>query len=213
MKMDKLKDAQCGTAIMYFWRFYLNNSLMEYHPRTIITQFVGDLVQESAAGQERALEQILEYVLFLIQQLNFHLVVHTLYRLMEGLLIDLKTRYPLLENPESLRKSADDFLTRATLTDTGLLFPPSEIAGLSMETYLTECMGLKEDKETLLKMYDAMIPIPTTRWKHEFLKQEEVNAYKIKLYFLIVYLFIFYPSLVNIFLTLLELHCWLRACK
>lgn len=54
------------------------------------TQFVGDLVQESAAGQERALEQILEYVLFLIQQLNFHLVVHTPYRPMEGLLIDIK---------------------------------------------------------------------------------------------------------------------------
>uniref|UniRef100_A0A8C7CAQ7 Cyclin H n=1 Tax=Oncorhynchus kisutch TaxID=8019 RepID=A0A8C7CAQ7_ONCKI len=203
-----------GTAIMYFWRFYLNNSLMEYHPRTImltctyLTQFVGDL-------------QILEYVLLLIQQLNFHLVVHTIYRLMEGLLIYLKTRHPLLENPESLRKSADDFLTRATLTDTGLLFLPSEIAmtailnsasqaGLSMESYLTECMGLKEDKETLLKMYDAMIPIPTTRWKkHEFLKQE-VNTYKMKLF--LIYIF-FYLSLVNIFLTLLELHCWLRACK
>uniref|UniRef100_A0A8C8FAH2 Cyclin C-terminal domain-containing protein n=1 Tax=Oncorhynchus tshawytscha TaxID=74940 RepID=A0A8C8FAH2_ONCTS len=158
-----------GTAIMYFRRFYLNNSLMEYHPRTImltcayLTQFVGDL-------------QILEYVLLLIQQLNFHLVVHTIYRLMEGLLIYLKTRHPLLENLESLRKSADDFMTRATLTDTGLLFLPSEIAmtailnsasqaGLSMESYLTACMGLKEDKETLLKMYDAMIPIPTTRWK------------------------------------------------
>ncbi|XP_023856865.1 cyclin-H-like [Salvelinus sp. IW2-2015] len=179
---------------MYFWRFYLNNSLMEYHPRTFMltcaylsckmddfnvssTQFVGYLVQESATGQERALEQILEYVLLLIQQLNFHLVEHTLYRLMECLLIHLKTRYPLLENPESLRKSADDFLTRATLMDTGLLFPPSEIAttailnsasqaGLSMESHLTECMGLKEDKETLLlKMCDAMIPNPTTRWK------------------------------------------------
>lgn len=39
-----------------------------------------------------------------------------------------QTRYPALENPESLRKSADDFLTHATMTDAGLLFPPSQIA-------------------------------------------------------------------------------------
>ena len=39
-----------------------------------------------------------------------------------------QTRYPPLENPESLRKSADDFLTRANTTDAGLLFAPSQIA-------------------------------------------------------------------------------------
>lgn len=39
-----------------------------------------------------------------------------------------QTRYPTLENPESLRKSADDFLTQAAMTDAGLLFPPSQIA-------------------------------------------------------------------------------------
>lgn len=67
---------------------YLSCKVDEFNVSS--TQFVGNLVQESAAGQERALEQILEYELLLIQQLNFHLVVHTLYRLMEGLLIDLK---------------------------------------------------------------------------------------------------------------------------
>lgn len=54
------------------------------------TQFVGNLLQETPAGQERVAEQILEYELLLIQQLNFHLVVHNPYRPMEGLLIDLK---------------------------------------------------------------------------------------------------------------------------
>ncbi|XP_076853807.1 cyclin-H isoform X3 [Brachyhypopomus gauderio] len=197
-----------GTACMYFRRFYLNNSLMEYHPRTIMltcaylsckvdefnvssTQFVGNL-QESPAGQERALEQILEYELLLIQQLNFHLVVHNPYRPMEGFLIDLKTRYPLLENPEVLRKSADDFLNRATTTDAGLLFSPSQIAltavlnsaaraGLTMETYLTECMGLKEDKETLSKMYDAMRRLTTLIKEYELPKVDEVNVCKQKL--------------------------------
>lgn len=52
-------------------------------------QFVGNL-RESPAGQEKALEQILEYELLLIQQLNFHLIVHNPYRPFEGFLIDLK---------------------------------------------------------------------------------------------------------------------------
>ncbi|XP_066567980.1 cyclin-H isoform X2 [Amia ocellicauda] len=171
-----------GTANMYFRRFYLNNSLMEYHPRVIMltcvylackvdefnvssSQFVGNL-RETTAGQERALEQILEYELLLIQQLNFHLVIHNPYRPLEGLLIDMKTRHPNLENPEVLRKAADDFLNRSVMTDTGLLFPPSQIAltailhsasraGLNMESYLTECLGMK-DKEKLSQTIDAM---------------------------------------------------------
>ncbi|KAJ3603505.1 hypothetical protein NHX12_028250 [Muraenolepis orangiensis] len=198
-----------GTANMFFRRFYLNNSLMEYHPRIIMltcaylsckvdefnvssTQFVGNLVQETPAGQERVLEQILEFELLLIQQLNFHLVVHTPYRPMEGLLIDIKTRYPPLENPESLRKGADDFLTRVTTTDAGLLFSPSQIAltailnsasraGLNMESYMTECMGMKDHRETLTQLYDSMKRIKKLMKEYELPKPEEVNAYKEKL--------------------------------
>lgn len=198
-----------GTAVMYFRRFFLNNSAMEFHPRIIMltcaylsckvdefnvssSQFVANLVHESPAGQERVAEQILEHELLLIQQLNFHLVVHNPYRPMEGLLIDLKTRYPTLENPESLRKNVDDFLTQASLTDVGLLFAPSQIAltailntasraGLNMESYITECLGLKQDKETLSKMYDSMRRMRIIMKKYELPKPEEVNSYKQKL--------------------------------
>uniref|UniRef100_A0A3Q0SLX1 Cyclin-H n=1 Tax=Amphilophus citrinellus TaxID=61819 RepID=A0A3Q0SLX1_AMPCI len=193
-----------GTALMYFRRFYLSNSIMEYHPRIIMltctylackvdefnvssTQFVGNLVQESPAGQERVLEQILEYELLLIQQLNFHLVVHNPYRPMEGLLIDLKTRYPTLENPESLRKSADDFLTQAAMTDAGLLFSPSQIAltailnsasraGLNMERALTLAENTLSD--LLLCVCSGM---KTLLKKYEPPKPEEVNIYKQRL--------------------------------
>lgn len=93
-------------CILYFWNYkvyttslkltlffrltcaYLSCKVDEFNVSS--TQFVGNLLQESPAGQERVLEQILEYELLLIQQLNFHLVVHNPYRPMEGLLIDLK---------------------------------------------------------------------------------------------------------------------------
>uniref|UniRef100_UPI00398ED273 cyclin-H n=1 Tax=Pristiophorus japonicus TaxID=55135 RepID=UPI00398ED273 len=197
-----------GTASMYFKRFYLNNSLMEYHPRTIMltsvylackvdefnvssSQFVANL-WESPAGQEKALEQILEYELLLIQQLNFHLIIHNPFRPFEGILIDLKARYSALENPEVLRKTADEFLSRETTTDAGLLFTPSQIAitaihfsasraGINMDSYLMECLMLKDNKECLSKLAEAIRCIKTLVKKYDPPKPEEVNLLKQKL--------------------------------
>ncbi|XP_050800806.1 cyclin-H isoform X1 [Gopherus flavomarginatus] len=197
-----------GTATMYFKRFYLNNSVMEYHPRIIMltcaflackvdefnvssAQFVGNL-RENPPGQEKALEQILEYELLLIQQLNFHLIVHNPYRPFEGFLIDLKTRYPLLENPEILRKTADDFLTRVALTDAYLLFTPSQIAltailssasraGINMESYLSECLALKENRTSLSQLLDGMKCMKNLIKKYETPRPEEVAILKQKL--------------------------------
>ncbi|NXI39508.1 CCNH protein, partial [Galbula dea] len=197
-----------GTACMYFKRFYLNNSVMEYHPRIIMltcaflackvdefnvssAQFVGNL-QESPAGQEKALEQILEYELLLMQQLNFHLVVHNPYRPFEGFLIDLKTRYPMLENPEVLRKTADDFLSRVALTDAYLLFTPSQIAltailssgsraGINMESYLSESLLLKEDRMSLPELLETVKRMKNLMKKYELPRPEEVTALKQKL--------------------------------
>ncbi|NXV35963.1 CCNH protein, partial [Rissa tridactyla] len=197
-----------GTACVYFKRFYLNNSVMEYHPRIIMltcaflackvdefnvssAQFVGNL-RESPLGQEKALEQILEYELLLIQQLNFHLIVHNPYRPFEGFLIDLKTRYPVLDNPEVLRKTADDFLNRVALTDAYLLFSPSQIAltailssgsraGINMESYLSESLMLKEDRISLAKLLDGMKCMKNLIKKYELPRPEEVAALKQKL--------------------------------
>ncbi|XP_038025943.1 cyclin-H isoform X1 [Anas platyrhynchos] len=197
-----------GTACMYFKRFYLNNSVMEYHPRIIMltcaflackvdefnvssAQFVGNL-RESPVGQEKALEQILEYELLLIQQLNFHLIVHNPYRPFEGFLIDIKTRYPMLENPEVLRRTADDFLNRVALTDAYLLFTPSQIAltailssasraGINMESYLSESLMLKENRTFLGKLLDGMKCMKNLIKKYELPRPEEIAALKQKL--------------------------------
>ncbi|XP_023605861.1 cyclin-H isoform X3 [Myotis lucifugus] len=197
-----------GTACMYFKRFYLNNSVMEYHPRIIMLtcaflackvdefnvsslQFVGNL-RESPLGQEKALEQILEYELLLIQQLNFHLIVHNPYRPFEGFLIDLKTRYPMLENPEILRKTADDFLNRVALTDAYLLYTPSQIAltailssasraGITMESYLSESLMLKENRTCLSQLLDVMKSMRNLVKKYEPPRPEEVAVLKQKL--------------------------------
>ncbi|MEE6458742.1 hypothetical protein FKM82_000409 [Ascaphus truei] len=197
-----------GTACMYFKRFYLNNSVMEHHPRIIMltcsflackvdefnvssVQFMGNL-EENPLGQEKVLEQILEYELLLIQQLNFHLIVHNPYRPFEGYLIDLKTRYSLLPNPEVLRKAADEFMSQVALTDACLLFTPSMMAltailssstraGLNLESYLAECLSLKENRETKSLLLDGMRRLKALVTKYEPVRPEDVVAIKKKL--------------------------------
>ncbi|XP_026653939.1 cyclin-H isoform X2 [Zonotrichia albicollis] len=161
-----------GTACMYFKRFYLNNSVMEHHPRIIMltctflackvdefnvssAQFVSNL-RESPLGQEKALEQILEYELLLIQQLNFHLIIHNPYRPFEGFLIDIK------------------------IALTAILSSGSR-AGINMESYLSESLMLKEDRSTLSRLLDEMKCMKNLIKKYELPRPEEVAALKQKL--------------------------------
>lgn len=89
-------DVACVNCLL-FWFFpssrltcaFLACKVDEFNVSS--AQFVGNL-RESPLGQEKALEQILEYELLLIQQLNFHLIIHNPYRPFEGFLIDIKVK-------------------------------------------------------------------------------------------------------------------------
>lgn len=130
-----------GTALCYFKRFYINCSAMDYHPKDImltcvylaskveefnvsINQFVGNL----KGDREKFANIILTFELLLMDKLNYHLLIHNPYRPMEGLFIDLKTRFRVLENPEKLRKGAEEFLEKSLMTDVCMLFAPSQVA-------------------------------------------------------------------------------------
>uniref|UniRef100_G3UI14 Cyclin-H n=1 Tax=Loxodonta africana TaxID=9785 RepID=G3UI14_LOXAF len=196
-----------GTACMYFKRFYLNNSVMEYHPRIIMLtcaflackvdefnvsspQFVGNL-RESPLGQEKALEQILEYELLLIQQLNFHLIVHNPYRPFEGFLIDLKSRFITVYNPFIISKSIDmvmecfiyDILLLSTNSPPAIYKCIHSISRLGKITisYLTESLMLKENRTCLSQLLDVMKSMRNLVKKYEPPRSEEVAVLKQKL--------------------------------
>ncbi|XP_043682501.1 cyclin-H [Vespula pensylvanica] len=133
--------ATVATALHYFKRFYLRNSVMDYHPKEIlvtcvylackveefnvsISQFVANI----KGDREKASDIILNNELLLMQQLNYNLTIHNPFRPVEGLMIDIKTRYTSLENPEKLRPHIDEFLERVFLTDSVLLYAPSQVA-------------------------------------------------------------------------------------
>ncbi|KAI1280854.1 Cyclin-H [Halotydeus destructor] len=153
-----------GTSLQYLKRFYLNNSVMNYHPKHVLvtcvylackveefnvsmTQFVANV----RGDRVRAMDIVLSNELLLMQQLRYHLTVHNPYRPVEGLLIDLKTRCLTAGDPERFRPDIDDFIEKTYLTDAFLLFAPSQIAlaavvyagaknGVDLDSYLTDIL-------------------------------------------------------------------------
>lgn len=129
-----------GTAFHYLKRFYLNNSVMDYHPKEMlitcvylackveefnvsIKQFVANV----KGDLEKATDIILNNELLLMQHLNYQLTIHNPYRPIEGLLIDLKVRSNL-SDPDRLRPTIEDFIDRLFLTDASLLYSPAQLA-------------------------------------------------------------------------------------
>jgi cyclin H len=133
-----------GTSITYFKRFYLRNSVMDWHPKDIyyvcvylackieefnisISQFVQNITNTNENKEELA-NMILSYELLLMEKLDFHLNVHNFYRPFEGFLLDVKTRCPEIANVDVLRHFGMEFLDKILNTDAILLYPPSQIA-------------------------------------------------------------------------------------
>lgn len=167
--------ATVATALHYFKRFYLRNSVMDYHPKEIlvtcvylackveefnvsISQFVANI----KGDRDKASDIILNNELLLMQQLNYNLTVHNPYRPVEGLLIDIKTRYPAIENPERLRAHIDEFLDNVFMTDSVLLYAPSQIAlsailnaaskiSSSLDSYVTDILFSRDHLEGIIE--------------------------------------------------------------
>ncbi|GFN97433.1 cyclin-h [Plakobranchus ocellatus] len=149
-----------GTALAYFKRFYVFNSTMDYNPKDImltcaylackVEEFyvpIGQFVKNLRGDREKFADAILSFELTLMEKLHYQLTIHNPFRALEGYIIDLKTRYKEIQNPEKLRKCADEFLDKSLLSDACLIFSPSQIAlaavkfgaakeGISLDGYI-----------------------------------------------------------------------------
>jgi len=192
-----------GTSLTYFKRFYLHTSVMEFHPYYMaylcvylackvdeytvsIDQFMGQVV---GSPNPHIQMFIIDNELLLIQKLSFHLTVHSPFRPMEGLIIDLKTHSTItgIEDVEEYRAKADKFLSRSLLTDVGLLYSPSQIAMSALYTcigkpfgnYLRHVANGDDDKlNTVLQKLDA---IKTMVASFRISNESEVKAVETKL--------------------------------
>nr|CAG4649425.1 EOG090X080D [Scapholeberis mucronata]SVE93682.1 EOG090X080D [Scapholeberis mucronata] len=168
-----------GTALHYLKRFYVNNSVMDYPPKEILVtcvylackveefnvsmdQFVGNL----KGDREKAAAIILSNELLLMQQLDYQLTAHNPFRPLEGLMIDMKTRFPNVNSPERLRPGIDEFLEQVFYTDAILIYSPSQIALAAIihsastskenvDEYITQIL-FAEDQKRLSNLIEAV---------------------------------------------------------
>jgi cyclin H len=152
-----------GTAFQYYKRFYLNNSVMDFHPKHIVVTCVymaakveefnvsmAQFVANVRGDREKASAIVLNNELFLMQQLKYHLIVHNPLRAIEGFLIDLKTRFPQCGDPERLRPHIDHFIDLTFSTNACFLWSPSQIA-LSAVVYAAS--KIRVDLDRLIQDY------------------------------------------------------------
>jgi len=169
-----------GTSHHYFKRFYLHNSVMDYHPKEILVTAIylackveefnvsiGQFVGNVQGNQERATNVILNNELLLMQALQFHLTVHNPYRAVEGLLIDIKTRCDSVEHVDSFRPEIDVFLDQVYLTDAVMIFAPSQIAlaaiihsasrqKQNLDSYVTDMLFGNKDNAAIGAIIDTV---------------------------------------------------------
>ena len=81
---------------------------------------IGQFIDNINGNKERATSVILNSELLLMQELNFHLTIHLPYRPVEGMMVDIKTRFPSV-NPEVFRAQIEKFLNDANETNACLV--------------------------------------------------------------------------------------------
>ena len=190
-----------GTSLAYFKRFYLNTSVMEFHPREMafLSVYLACKVDEYNVSIDQFMDQvcsqpnpslqmfIIDNELLMLQKLNFHLTVHCPYRPLEGFMIDLKTNKEQIgiDDPEIYRQKIEQFLMKCSLTDAVLLFPPSQIAlaalsygiGEKFEAYIRKIAG----KQSIAKLVSKIKEIHSNVINFKFPSRDEVSFIEEKL--------------------------------
>ena len=143
-----------GTSITFFRRFYLEKSVMEYDPKSLVhttiflackseNYFIS--VDSFAKKAKSTRDVILKYEFQLLEALRFSLFVHHPYRPLHGFFLDIQT---VLYGKVDLKYMGQVYdrcrrrITDALLTDVVFLFTPPQI---------TLAVLLIEDEQLILK--------------------------------------------------------------
>ena len=120
----ELPPAVRWTALMYYKRFYLKTTPLEYTPKSVMMtcHFLAAKVDEFVIRTEQFVrnlkngepdknaELILRTEPKLMEYLDFQLTIHSPFKAFEGHLIEMKTRLPLIDfDLEQVRRPAMEF--------------------------------------------------------------------------------------------------------
>ncbi|ORX54621.1 cyclin-like protein [Hesseltinella vesiculosa] len=139
----KLPDVCMATAVIYTKRFFLRNSIMDYHPKDILltclflsTKSEGERMSIDEFGKNLQIpntEMILKLEFIVSQGLRFEYLIHHPYRAAYGHYLDIQRVFH--KNGEldmSLLKDTydrvKDVIGKILLTDLPLIYQPAQLA-------------------------------------------------------------------------------------
>ncbi|PVU85997.1 hypothetical protein BB561_003206 [Smittium simulii] len=127
-----------ATAIIYLKRFYLHNTVLDYHPKQIMLTclFLATKVEnyyiliESFTKPLKQIspEDVLKFELLVSQSLGFDFCVKNPYNAIYGYFLDIQEYYDDNSKIAKLYSGVVSLVETSLYTDCGLMFMPSQIA-------------------------------------------------------------------------------------
>lgn len=169
------------TAFVYFKRIYLQTSVMEHLPKDMVSVclYMACKVEEYNISVDkfvmiypemdrvRTAHVILGNEMELMKLLNYHLIVHSPKRALEGFFIDIKTRFQPKEDFDKCREVSNEFLNAVLFSDAVFLYTPSQIALAALFTsskdivhkYIVSILASGGQGKNLLKKIEGIIEL------------------------------------------------------
>ncbi|CAG8575093.1 24104_t:CDS:2, partial [Cetraspora pellucida] len=162
---NKFTDKVKATAITFAKRFYLRNTVMDYHPKEIICVdnldknsvtclFLAAKVEHSFVAIEEFTkvvklpkETIFELELVVSRSLRYEYAVHHPYLALFGLFLDMQNFIKDIPNIKLLYEKSLEFVNKSLFTDCMFIYQPSQIALATLR------MAAKKDNYDLEKIY------------------------------------------------------------
>ncbi|KAF5355950.1 hypothetical protein D9756_003896 [Leucocoprinus leucothites] len=149
-----------ATAISYLKRFYLKNTVMDWHPKNVMltalflatktTNNPISLETYTAHIPKTAPSDVLDLEFLVAQSLNFEFTVWHAHRALWGIWLDLQSLPDVDQNlSPSIHDTALNHIRASRLTDAELIYTPSQIA-LAAFTLAAPDLALKWAQSKLL---------------------------------------------------------------
>ncbi|KAF9281613.1 hypothetical protein BGZ68_006527 [Mortierella alpina] len=130
-----------GTAIVYMKRFFLENTIMDYHPKDVMLtcMFLARKTENFLMSIEDFVkvlksdpEPILNLEFLVCKNLRFHFTVHHPYRPCLGFFYDMQATSDDMDKLQKVYESALKLIDTSLHTDLCFLYQPSQIALAAM---------------------------------------------------------------------------------
>ncbi|KAG9300099.1 hypothetical protein G9A89_000839 [Geosiphon pyriformis] len=137
-----------ATAIVFMKRFYLRNTVMDYHPKDILiaSLFLAAKCENATLGHEEFRKALLNAVrqppskdllfqleLAISQSMNYDYAVYHPYKAAQGFFLDMQSPNKMKSNKSqqaytSAFEKCKDYINKSLLTDLMFFYQPSQIA-------------------------------------------------------------------------------------